>query len=432
MNEALVPEGGKVLCAVSGGADSVYLLCRLKELAEAGRCTVEAAHFNHCLRGAESERDEAFVRELCGKLGIEAHFGRGDVAAFAVQMGLGTEDAARRLRYAFLEETAERTGAAAIATAHTANDNAETMLLNLARGSGLRGLCGIPERRGRIIRPILDTTRQEIEEYLEAKGMAHVEDSTNAADDYARNRIRHRAVPALESVNPEFARAATRAAALLRRGEGNLGGPARGVLGEHPEGIPRGGLLELPLPVSTRALRLASGASLSERQVDAALELARGKGLGYLSMPGTRLKRERGLLNFGREEAGETMPDRALELDGRTEIPEAGIGLVCRRLDEAGEIHSSLNTFFFKCENICGTITCTPKRDGDKIRLDGRGCTKKLKELFSERGLSLEERRAAVVLRDEAGPVAVVGFGAAERMRPGKGDAALRVDVIKL
>ena len=205
MNEALVPEGGKVLCAVSGGADSVYLLCRLKELAEDGRCTVEGAHFNHCLRGAESERDEAFVRELCGKLGIEAHFGRGDVAAFAVQMRLGTEDAARRLRYAFLEETAERTGAAAIATAHTANDNAETMLLNLARGSGLRGLCGIPERRGRIIRPILDTTRQEIEEYLEAKGTAHVEDSTNAADDYARNRIRHRAVPALESVNPEFA-----------------------------------------------------------------------------------------------------------------------------------------------------------------------------------------------------------------------------------
>ena len=306
------------------------------------------------------------------------------------------------------------------------------MLLNLARGSGLRGLCGIPERRGRIIRPILDTTRQEIEEYLEAKGTAHVEDSTNAADDYARNRIRHRAVPALESVNPEFAHAATRAAALLRRDEEYLEGLAREFLGKHPEGIPCGELLELPLPVSTRALRLASGASLSERQVDAALELARGKGLGYLSMPGTRLKRERGLLNFGREEAGETMPDRALELDGRTEIPEAGIGLVCRRLDEAGEIHSSLNTFFFKCENICGTITCTPKRDGDKIRLDGRGCTKKLKELFSERGLSLEERRAAVVLRDEAGPVAVVGFGAAERMRPGKGDAALRVDVIKL
>ena len=129
MNEALVPEGGKVLCAVSGGADSVYLLCRLKELAEAGRCTVEAAHFNHCLRGAESERDEAFVRELCGKLGIEAHFGRGDVAAFAVQMGLGTEDAARRLRYAFLEETAGRTdaGSSALWLLNKPSEGAETI-----------------------------------------------------------------------------------------------------------------------------------------------------------------------------------------------------------------------------------------------------------------------------------------------------------------
>ena len=210
---SLLPPGGGVLCAVSGGADSVYLLCRLCELRESLGLRVWAAHYNHCLRGAESDRDEAFVRALCAGLGVEAYSGRGDVAAFARENGLGTEDAARRLRYGFLEQTADALGADAIATAHTADDNAETMLLNLARGAGLRGLCGIPPRRGRVIRPILGVTRAEIDAYLELKGVGHVEDSTNAGDDYARNRIRHHAVPALRSVNPEFSRAASRAAA---------------------------------------------------------------------------------------------------------------------------------------------------------------------------------------------------------------------------
>ena len=217
MNESLLPRSGVLLCAVSGGADSVYLLHKLRELAGETGYVLECAHFNHCLRGAESDRDEDFVRGLCEALGIRAHFGRGEVAAFAARMGLGEEDAARRLRYAFLEETADKIGAIAIATAHTADDNAETMLLNLARGAGLRGLCGIPERRGRIIRPMLGVTRREVEEYLAERGITHVEDSSNARDDYARNRIRHRAVPALLSVNPEFAQAAGRAAVLLRR-----------------------------------------------------------------------------------------------------------------------------------------------------------------------------------------------------------------------
>lgn len=427
MNESLLPVSGTVLCAVSGGADSVYLLHRLLE----SGVQVECAHFNHCLRGAESDRDEAFVRALCEGLGVRARFGRGDVAAYAAEAGLGTEEAARRLRYAFLDRAADEAGAAAIATAHTADDNAETMLLNLARGAGLKGLCGIPERRGRIIRPILDTTRREIESWLAERGIAHVEDSTNLLDEYSRNRLRHRAVPALASVNPGFVRAVSRTARLLRRDEEFLEGLAREFLGKHTDGIPCAQLLELPLPVSTRALRLASGSALTEQQVEAALELAGGAGLGYLSLPGTRLRRERGRLFFEAPSEPEALPSRELALDGETQLPEYGLRLSCRRVERAGEIHSSLNTFFFKCENICGTITCTPKRDGDRIRLEGRGCTKKLKDLFAERGLSLEERRRAAVLRDEKGPIAVAGFGTAERVRPGPDDAAFVVSVRK-
>ena len=187
-----------MLCAVSGGVDSMYLLHRMAELGAQRGFAVGCAHFNHGLRGAESDRDEAFVRAQCEKLGVPFYAGRGDVASVR---GMGTEAAARELRYAFLTHCADEHGYDWIATAHTADDNAETLLLNLARGCGLRGLTGIPPQRGKLLRPMLDTTRAQAEAYLTARAIPHVEDSTNAADTYARNRVRHHAVPALESVN---------------------------------------------------------------------------------------------------------------------------------------------------------------------------------------------------------------------------------------
>lgn len=161
---------------------------------------------------------------------------------------MGTEGAARQLRYAFLTDCAAAHGYDWIATAHTADDNAETLLLNLARGCGLRGLTGIPPQRGKLLRPMLDTTRAEAEAYLAAHGIAHVDDSTNASDAYARNRVRHHAVPALESVNAAFVQHAADTAALLREDERFLGGLAAEFLaGQTPaQGIPVAKLLALP------------------------------------------------------------------------------------------------------------------------------------------------------------------------------------------
>ena len=143
----LLPDEGLILCAVSGGVDSMYLLSTLFESGHA----VAAAHFNHGLRGAEADRDEAFVRDFCAGRGIAFHAGRGDTRAYAARNRLGIEEAARTLRYAFLERTADICGAAVIATAHTADDNAETLLMHLTRGAGLHGLGGIP--RGARHRP---------------------------------------------------------------------------------------------------------------------------------------------------------------------------------------------------------------------------------------------------------------------------------------
>ncbi len=295
--DAITP-GARVLCAVSGGVDSMYLLHRMTELAAQRGFTVGCAHFNHGLRGAESDRDEAFVRTQCAHLGVPFYAGRGDVASVR---GMGTEGAARQLRYAFLTDCAAAHGYDWIATAHTADDNAETLLLNLARGCGLRGLTGIPPQRGKLLRPMLDTTRAEAEAYLAAHGIAHVEDSTNASDAYARNRVRHHAVPALESVNAAFVQHAADTAALLREDERFLGGLAAEFLaGQTPaEGIPTAELLALPRPVRVRVLQQAAGRELSRRHLLALEQLCGEEGLGYADMPGLRVTREQGRLFFG-------------------------------------------------------------------------------------------------------------------------------------
>ena len=406
----------------------MYLLCKLLEQGY----DVCAAHYNHCLRGEESERDERFVRELCARRGVELSVGRGDVSGFARENGLGIEEAARDLRYAFLSEAAKTLSADLIATAHNADDNAETMLINLARGTGLRGLGGIPPRRGDIIRPMLYTTRAEIEEYLSESSISHVEDSTNAQDDYTRNRIRHSVVPVLRGVNPDFAMSAARAARLLREDELYLESLAREFINSHgsERGVPASELLRLPKPISARVVRLMSGSKLSEGHVDAVLELARGVGLGSIDLPGTRAVREQGFIRFGADEVA-TIAVHPVLLDGDTEIPEIGIVIRCSECEKTPEINSSFNTFFFKCESIYGTICCTARRPGDKIRLLGRGCTKSLSDIFSEKRMTQRERNLSGILRDDAGPIAVYGLGMAERCAAQPGERSLRVEIIK-
>ena len=169
---AMLAPGEPVLAALSGGADSVALLCVLRELGY----PVRAFHLNHCLRGAESDRDEAFCRALCARLGVELTVGRVDVAAAAREQGRGVEETARRIRYARLQQAAQ---GQKIATAHTADDNLETVLFHLVRGTGPKGLAGIPPVRGQVIRPLLDVGRAQIEAYLAAIGQEYVTDSSN-------------------------------------------------------------------------------------------------------------------------------------------------------------------------------------------------------------------------------------------------------------
>ena len=414
--ERMLEGSDTVICALSGGADSVCLADVLLRLAPELGVRVECAHFNHLLRGQESERDESFVRSWCAERRVRLHTGRGDAGAYALEKHLSIETAARELRYAFFDSLGD--GHTRIATAHQADDNAETLLLHLTRGSGLKGLCGIPPVRGRYIRPLLTVTRAEILTYLTENGLSHIEDSTNAADDASRNRLRHQVLPVLRELNPEFERACTRTIRLLREDEKTLTEEAQTLL--HPE--ERGAvlyaseLLAAPYALAARAIRLAAAAwdvQPEEKHVSLVLELARsGNPSASSSLPcGLTAAREYDRLRIAPSVPEQGFAEKTLLFGNHTEIPELELEIFFGEPEENTKINGMFTTWFFKKEQICGKLTVRPRCAGDFLRLPGRPGKTVKKWMIDER-IPAAERGRLPVLADEAGVLGVYRLGA--------------------
>ena len=427
----MFPKDGAVLCAVSGGKDSMYLLEHITELAPNYGFEVRCAHFDHRLRGAESDRDREFVKEYCEKRSIPCYIGSASVSDYAAENGLGIEEAARTLRYEFLEKTADEIGAVRIATAHTTDDNAETMLFNLSRGSGLKGLCGIPPVRGKIIRPMLQVTTAEVLRYLEEKGIPHVEDSTNLENEYTRNKIRHKVVPELRSLSTGFDENLIRAMTLLHEDEEFLTSLAQSFVDSNfADGtLSASKFAALPKSVSARVLQIIVPCGLSSVHIDAVRKIAVGADChAYADVPGRRVVRDYDALIFGAKEASK-ITKRKVQIGGITEISEAGLEITCEFINNYKEIHNSFNIFFFKSDSICGNIFVESRLEGEKIRLMGRNCTKTLKKLFSEAKLNGENMGLIPVLYDEKGAIAVYGFGIADRCQPNVGERVIKIEI---
>ena len=212
-NNRLLEDRADVIVGLSGGADSTALLLVLLHLGY--RCT--AVHCNFHLRGAESDRDQQFVTDLCKKLGVQLEVCSYDTRSYAKQQGISIEMAARELRYADFERIMNDTGADAVCIAHHRDDSVETVLLNLIRGTGIKGLTGIKPRNGHIIRPLLCVSRQEIEDWLHKEGQPYITDSTNLETDYTRNKIRLQLLPLMRTINPDVDNAVTETAAHLQQ-----------------------------------------------------------------------------------------------------------------------------------------------------------------------------------------------------------------------
>ena len=426
----------KVLCALSGGADSMCLLVFLSEILPARGIDLAAAHFNHKLRGDESDRDERFVRDFCLSRGIELAVGSADVALLAEENGKSIEEAAREARYEFLETTAAELGAQRIATAHNSDDQLETILMNLARGSGTRGLAGIPPVRGKLIRPLLAVGREEILEFLDLRCVPHVEDSTNELDDATRNGVRHKAVPALKEIFPHISDNAFRCSTLVRADAEYLDRAAREKLADFRREngemvIDAEELSAIPAPIASRLVMLAAkslGSGLSEVHVESVLKLAAcASPSASVSLPGglTAYRSYSELRISSDAPAVRTFPDTELESGRWTSVGELGLAFGLFSSAEEAKINGAFNIFLFKKTAVCGRINVSPRKTGDSIKISPRGCRKTLKKLFIEKKIPVSQRELVYVAADGSGVLCVEGFGTDVRAACGTCDEAV-------
>ena len=371
----LISKGDTVVCAVSGGADSMALLWALYLLKEEWDLNLSAAHFNHHLRGEESDRDEAFVREFCDGYGIPLHVG----SAFVTAGEKGLEAAARDARYAFF-----RTLPGKIATAHTADDNAETVLMHLIRGTGLKGLGGITPTRDNLIRPILNVTREDVEQFLAEYAVDHIHDSSNSTDEFLRNRLRHHVMPLLKQENPKLAQNLSAMALRLREDEEALRDLAQL---EQPD-IKQ--LRAMNPAIRTRALE--SFLKQSGVREPEAVHIRLLESLVFSENPSARANFPGGIVIGRNYDLLEVLP----------EITPVSLSFRCASATEI------VNTPDIFTVSLVGSPYLRNRQTGDTIRLPGG--TKSLKKLFIDRKIPAAQRDQIPILCDDAGIIGIPGI----------------------
>ncbi|MBQ7887481.1 MAG: tRNA lysidine(34) synthetase TilS [Clostridia bacterium] len=418
---ALAP-GSHVLVALSGGADSTALLCLFLKIAGRYPLRVSCAHVEHGIRGEASLCDLAFVRALCEEKSVPLYCAHVDAPSYSCAHRCGMEDAARRLRYAFLHETADAIGADAIALAHHAGDQQETVLLHAMRGSDVKGLCAMRYRSGRLIRPLLDETPQALRAYLLAKGQDWREDESNADTAYLRNRIRHEILPEMEKAVPGAGAALCRLARAAQRDEDYFSAQldtmdfceipladGLAVSGEKLKGLH-------PALLSRALVRLIGRAGIKPQSADAieAVMDALDKGGEIVNLSGgAHAWAGENYLCLTRAE--EEIPITALNVPGQTETP---LGKFVVRPALEGETGDGKRSQRMPLRLLQGAYVSS-RREGDVMIPFGKHTPVKLKKLMIDAHIERAMRKSVPLVRDRQGRILwAVGLRPADCCRP--------------
>jgi tRNA(Ile)-lysidine synthase len=397
--KALLADGAKVIVALSGGADSVALLLVLQKLDYC--CT--AVHCNFHLRGEESMRDEHFVRELCHRRNVPLTVVDFDTTAYAQEKKISIEMAARELRYEAFERLRKKSGATAIAVAHHRDDSSETVLLNLLRGTGIKGLRGIQPKNGYIVRPLLCVGRSDIQEYLHYRGEEYVTDSTNLQTDYTRNKVRLEILPAMSKINPSIiesiAQTAERvseaekvyAAAIAQGIERVKKGNAIDIEKLTKEPSPAALLHEILQPLGFNSTQIVDICSTMERE-----------GCHTFESCGWRVLKDRATLIITQGGA-EECPEIELITDGATETAQGTI--LCVTMPFNGEIERVKEVATLDYEKILPPLTLRRWRKGDRFAPFGMRGSKLVSDYMTDKKMNAMQKEQQLVVTDSAGTI---------------------------
>ena len=430
----MVVPGQKVVLGFSGGADSVALLHVLKELQDSMQFQLFAAHVNHGLRGQAAGDDAKFSEDLCRAWSIPFFLKEADVRGLAQELHQTEEQAGRLVRYDFFNEVMETVKGDKIATAHHKNDQAETILHNVIRGTGMQGLTGIkPVREGILIRPLLDVSRQEIEDYLQQSKLIYRVDATNADATYTRNRIRNQLLPTLaQDYNPNIVDSLTRMGDILRGEHDFLTGYCSSLYKEIASLTPGQTVLELQKfnschpAVKRRLVRLAVKEvrgdleGVSHSHVEAVIQLAASSATGArIVIPaGSVNKRKivaevsyRTLLFWeqGRE-LSVTAFETAFPVPGQVILKDLNLRVDSIIWDKLEGYSFSSRCIYIDKDKLKGNLFLRQRKEGDRFKPLGMEGSKKLKDFFIDRKIPREKRDQIPLLVDEENIIWVVGL----------------------
>ena len=415
----MVSAGETVGIGLSGGADSVALTHILSENKDVlGIKSIKAIHIHHGIRGKEADRDMEFSQNLCEKLNIEFLCFKADVPAEARKTGESLEECARRIRYSFFAEC----GCDKIATAHNLNDNMETFLLNLTRGTSLSGLCSIPYTRDIYIRPLLDCTRAEIERYNRENGLSFVTDSTNLCDDYSRNKIRHNILPRLFEINPSFDKSFQRCLDSVYLAEDYFTETARDLLNSARSGedydcsVFENSHNALKYRVISMILKEKNAKNINRKHIESVAAVIKTGGSVDIN-GGLTVTVERKMLSFGKTKATDYFEFPTDIKSGIIETPVGIYAVNTHFKKDLQNLNKETVDNFIDCDKITGVLYFRNRREGDKYRQAGRGVTKTLKDLFNESKTPVCERSKMLILSDDSGIVWTEFFGVSQRCK---------------